>query len=114
MGMSQAVPADNFSMSNQHEPAAPAASLVLWGLGFIGFLASIGITVYGFAINCEESAGVTCSVNALILESMGLLGMFFAALLIVGGFAARTKHRDKIRDQRIQALEEDWDNRRQQ
>jgi polyferredoxin len=98
-------------MEQLNSKSAPAASIVLWLLGIVGVISATGITFYGFAISCE-TGNVSCSVNALLLESMGIFGIFLASLFVVGGFAVRTKRLEKLHDERIRALEEEWEQRK--
>lgn len=98
-------------METRNSNSAPAASVMLWLIGLMGIIGATGITIYGFAIDCGTE-NISCSVNALLLESMGLFGIFLASLFVVGGFAVRTKYLEKIQDERIRALEEKWEHRK--
>jgi hypothetical protein len=100
-------------MDENRQAVAPAATIVLWLVGLMSLGLATVATLYGFSIRCDEGS-VNCSVNALLIESTGLLGMFLSSLIIVGGFALKTKHREKMQDERLRALEEEWQHRKNQ
>lgn len=74
---------------------------MLWTIGSLGLIGAAGITAYGFTKSCANE-GVSCTIDALLMQSLGLLGLFLSSLFIVGGFALRSKARQKLQEARYE------------
>lgn len=82
---------NDFSNSSMR---TPAATLTLWLFGSVGLIVSTGVLTFGFTRNCEYGS-VNCTIENLIYQSGGMLGVFMSALFVVAGFAFRSKERNK-------------------
>lgn len=81
---------------------SPLLTPVLWTLGALISTASFVFAVLSGTRNCQGDA--MCSMSSAVEMLFSVTGVFVGALIIVGGFAARTAQL-KIEEQRRQALD---------
>ncbi len=93
--------------------STPSGVFVLWFMGALGLVVSSGIAAYGFTKDCSLS-GVNCTIESLIYQSTGMLGLFLAALFVVGGFAMRSKSRQRAQARYYETLWEQSNDQKSQ
>lgn len=68
------------------------AVLALWIMGYPTIALGVASTVFGFTKNCES---ISCQVEGVFWQTTGFFTMFIGAVLIVLGYAHKSKEDSK-------------------
>lgn len=94
------MPTNDIPIFRSPSPETPRASVAWWIAGSIAVGVSLAAALTGGLRTC--AGNISCQFNSLLQLSMGMLGMFAGAVLIVVGFQVRSKARTRAEEEAYQ------------